>query len=70
MADCASGSRVYDALVVRSRMARHTKEQEMEHMQRFTYESPEIIDTFEAAEVMGAAEGQTCGNGSQVSAVG
>jgi hypothetical protein len=31
----------------------------------FTYETPEILDTFAALEVMGAAEGQSCGNGSQ-----
>jgi hypothetical protein len=31
-----------------------------------TYETPEILDTFAALEVMGAAEGSTCGNGSVV----
>jgi hypothetical protein len=36
-------------------------------MERFTYETPEIVDTFEALEVMGAAEGSV-GCGSQITA--
>jgi hypothetical protein len=38
-------------------------------MERFPYETPEIVDTFEALEVMGAAEGQVCGNGSQTTII-
>ena len=41
----------------------------MEKNERLPYEKPEIVDTFEALEVLGAAEGFTCGNGSQVSLV-
>lgn len=40
-------------------LARH-KELDLE----LIYETPEILDTFGALEVMGAAEGSTCGNGS------
>lgn len=28
------------------------------------YEAPRLVDTFDAIEVLGAAEGVTCGNGS------
>lgn len=37
----------------------------MDKAAAFTYETPEILDTFDALEVIGAAEGQSCGNGSQ-----
>jgi hypothetical protein len=33
---------------------------------RLPYEAPLIVDTFDALEVMGAAEGAQCGTGSQV----
>jgi hypothetical protein len=39
-------------------------------MERPAYEAPAILDTFEAIEVLGAAEGQQCGNGSQTSIIG
>jgi hypothetical protein len=34
-------------------------------MEQVAYEAPAILDTFEPIEVLGAAEGQQCGNGSQ-----
>ena len=45
------------------------RSKELEQMERFPYETPEIVDTFEALEVMGAAEGQVCGNGSQTTII-
>jgi len=39
----------------------------MEQLNRTPYEAPMILDTFDALEVMGSAEGGTViGNGSQV----
>ena len=38
-------------------------------MEPLAYEAPAILDTFEAIEVLGAAEGQQCGNGSQMSVI-
>jgi hypothetical protein len=48
----------------------HTRSKALEETERSAYETPEVVDTFEASEVMGTAEGQTCGNGSQVSVLG
>jgi hypothetical protein len=39
-------------------------------MEKLAYEAPAILDTFEPNEVLGAAEGQQCGNGSQLSIIG
>ena len=47
----------------RCRITRNTpRSKGLEH----TYETPAIVDTFDALEVMGAAEGSTCGTGSQI----
>lgn len=39
-------------------------------MEYLAYEAPAILDTFEPLEVLGAAEGQSCGNGSETSSIG
>jgi hypothetical protein len=41
------------------------EETDLEQVDRLAYEKPEIIETFEAAEVLGAAEGSV-GTGSRV----
>jgi hypothetical protein len=38
----------------------------MEQLGRLPYEAPMILDTFDALEVMGNAEGTAVGNGSLV----
>jgi hypothetical protein len=35
----------------------------------FTYEIPQIVETYDALDVMGLAEGQTVGNGSNVAPI-
>jgi hypothetical protein len=42
------------------------EEIDLEQVDRIPYETPEIVETFEAAEVLGAAEGSV-GTGSRVS---
>ncbi|HEY5341874.1 MAG TPA: hypothetical protein VIK27_12665 [Candidatus Aquilonibacter sp.] len=37
----------------------------MEQSDRLPYESPLVLETFDASEVMGSAEGNVPGNGSQ-----
>lgn len=41
----------------------------MENIGHVPYETPRLVETFEALEVLGAAEGQSCGNGSQTTAI-
>jgi hypothetical protein len=40
----------------------------MDQVELLAYTTPAIIDTFEACEVLGAAEGLVCGLGSQMCA--
>jgi hypothetical protein len=40
----------------------------LEQIDRTPYEAPMILDTFDALEVMGIADGLVVGNGSQVPA--
>lgn len=37
----------------------------MDQVELLAYATPAIVDTFEACEVLGAAEGSVCGQGSQ-----
>jgi hypothetical protein len=40
----------------------------MEQVELLAYVKPAIVDTFEACEVLGAADGLVCGLGSQMCA--
>jgi hypothetical protein len=41
----------------------------MDKVECVSYDAPRLVETFEALEVMGAAEGQSAGNGSQTNCI-